>query len=99
MLKLKKSSDRSPYLAQLIVGMIVMKKNFYIFYIIGLFVLNAHCYATEKLCYSKMSEVLGCFIQHNDGAYRYEFVSESKGNPNITNRFYFVKKDAVIIYL
>jgi PhoPQ-activated pathogenicity-related protein len=31
-----------------------------------------------------MSEVLSCFLQHNDSAYRYEFVSTDTSKPNIT---------------
>ena len=57
---------------------------------LGLFVLSAQSDAVEKNCYSKMSEVLSCFMQHDDGAYRYEFVSENKDNPNITVRTYIL---------
>jgi PhoPQ-activated pathogenicity-related protein len=67
-----------------------MGKIFYKLCIFGLFFLSAHCYAAEKPCYSKMSEVLGCFMQHNDGAYKYEFVSENKDDPNITIKTYIL---------
>ena len=41
---------------------------------VGLFCVQAQ--ATGR-CYSKMNEVLGCFLKHDDGAYKYEFVEES----------------------
>ncbi|MEI8054456.1 MAG: PhoPQ-activated protein PqaA family protein [bacterium] len=68
-----------------------MKKSFYsLFCILGLFILSTQSDAAKKNCYSKMSEVLGCFMQHNDGAYRYKFVSENKDNPDITIRTYIL---------
>ena len=71
-----------------------MKKGFHsllhIFCIIGLFTSSILVEATEKNCYSQMSEVLACFMQYNDGAYRYEFVSENKDNPDITIATYIL---------
>lgn len=65
----------------------VQKIVFYsLFYV--LCTLGVQSWAAEKNCYTKMSEVLGCFLRYDDGAYRYEFVSENKDNPNITIRTY-----------
>jgi|GEM_PF-686228 len=67
----------------------VQKVVFYsLFYVFCTF--GAQSWAAEKNCYTKMSEVLGCFLQHNDGAYRYEFISENKDNPNVTIRIYIL---------
>lgn len=67
-----------------------MKKFFYMVCMVGLFFLSGQSLATEKKCYSKMSEVLDCFLQHDDGAYKYEFVSENKDNPGVTIRNYIL---------
>ncbi len=41
-------------------------------------------------CYSKMSEVLGCFLHYDDGVYKYEFVEENNSNPEVKIRTYFL---------
>src|SRR3989304_6375065 len=71
-----------------------MKKFLKIFYSICLvfcaFGFSAQGYAAEN-CYSKMSEVLGCFLNHNDGVYKYEFISEEiRDAPDIIIRTYLL---------
>lgn len=41
-------------------------------------------------CYSKMSEVLGCFFAYKDDVYRYEFVKEDTSNPDLTIQTYLL---------
>lgn len=41
-------------------------------------------------CYSKMSEVLGCFLSYNDGVYKYKFVEENNDNPDLTIKTYLL---------
>ena len=75
-----------------------MKKIFYkqkivfysLFCLFGFLILGGKSHAAEKTCYSKMSEVLSCFMQHNDGVYRYEFIAENKNNPNVTVKTYIL---------
>ena len=73
-----------------------MKKNFRIqkagfcllFCVLCTF--GARSWAAEKNCYTKMSEVLGCFLRYDDGVYGYKFISENKDDPNITIRTYIL---------
>ena len=64
------------------------KKNFYLFIhiasVLTLLILNEQAHALEKNCYFGMHEVLGCFIKHNDDAYKYTFISENNSNPDVT---------------
>ena len=39
-------------------------------------------------CYSKMSEVLGCFLQEDDGVSNCQFLSEDDSDPQVTIRSY-----------
>lgn len=65
-----------------------MKKSWFMFCILVL--LFGQVYAAER-CYTKMSEVLGCFLKHNDDAYKYEFLSEkSSDNPDVTIKTYLL---------
>lgn len=41
-------------------------------------------------CYTKMSEVLGCFLSYNDGVYKYKFVEENNEQSGITKRTYIL---------
>lgn len=70
------------------------KKNFCLFMhvasILVLFVLNEQTYALGENCYSGMHEVLGCFIKHNDGAYKHTFVSKNNSNPDVTIATYIL---------
>ncbi len=36
----------------------------------------SQCLALEQTCYSNLNEVMKCFIQHKDGAYKYELQSQ-----------------------
>lgn len=65
-----------------------MKKLCFIFCVFAIF--SGQIYAAER-CYSKMSEVLDCFLKHDDGVYKYEFLSEeSSNNPNVTIKTYIL---------
>ena len=62
-----------------------MRKNLYLVFFIcvsGLF-FNSISLASQERCYKDMTEVLDCFMQHKDDAYRYEFMSENKDNPDV----------------
>jgi PhoPQ-activated pathogenicity-related protein len=41
-------------------------------------------------CYSEMKEVLPCFLNHDDGVYKYEFLEEKNDNPSVTIRTYIL---------
>lgn len=62
-------------------------KMFCCIFVIGFFCGEAN--AAEH-CYSKMSEVLGCFLNYSDGVYKYEFIEENNDNPSLTKRTYLL---------
>lgn len=64
---------------------ITYKKIFYLFvHTIFILILNKQSCASEKNCYSNMQEVIGCFIKHNDGAFKYELISKDSTSPDVT---------------
>lgn len=45
---------------------------------------------TKNTCYSDMSEVLECFINHKDHAYKYYLVEENNETPEVTKKTYIM---------
>lgn len=60
-----------------------------IFCLVGITIFCGHAYAA-KHCYSKMSEVLACFLKHDDGVYKYKFVEENSDISGITKKIYIL---------
>jgi len=48
----------------------------------GIFLIanTTQCIAAERACYSNLHEVMKCFVQHEDGAYKYELQSQKETN-------------------
>lgn len=62
-------------------------KMFYVVCIISFYC--EQTYAVER-CYTDMSEVLGCFLSYDDGAYKHEFVEENNDNHDVTIKTYLL---------
>ena len=47
------------------------------------------CLALEQACYSNLNEVMKCFIQYEDGAYKYKLQSQ-KDTDNLSIKTYIL---------
>lgn len=64
-------------------------RRFILIIIMFLVLNNTQCIALEQTCYSNLNEVMKCFVQHNDRAYKYKFQSQNDTD-NVTIKTYIL---------
>ena len=69
--------------------MITLRNTRSIFISMFLIFNAARCFASEQGCYSNLNEVMKCFIQHEDKAYKYELESQ-KNTDNLSIKTYIL---------
>ena len=65
-------------------------RNVFGMFIWMLCILMQLSYAITESCYSNLSEVLQCFMQHSDGVYHYEFLADNTNNPDVIIKTYIL---------